>query len=135
MAKLTPAQDKAIRAFGADGDFPKGTRAATIEGIRTAGLIVSLENDGTWDLTPDGRKYLGLAPLPNTTTTDEILAELNTNPWDVEITLPAEWDSKRNRKAWEGLSQDEINADIATARPVANRADIRSGNVLKSKHF
>jgi len=82
MTKLTPAQDNAIKVFGETGKFPKGTRAATIEGIRSAGLIVSLENDGTWDLTPDGRAYLGLPAIPNTATTDEVLAELNTNPWD-----------------------------------------------------
>ena len=136
MTNITPAQDKAVKAFGADGVFPKGTRAATIEGIRAAGLIVSLENDGTWDLTGDGREYLGLAPIAGTQTTDEILAELNTNPWDVVPTLPDGWTmSKRNRDAWRGLSQEEITEDIATARTVANRKDRRSGNVAPTKHM
>lgn len=135
MAKLTPAQDKAIQAFGADGEFPKGTREATIKAIESAGLIMHWNNDGSWDLTPDGRAYLGLAPIADTATTDEILAELNTNPWDFIPTLPVGWDMRKgNRVAWEGLSQEEINADIATAYVVANRRDRRSGNVAPVKH-
>jgi hypothetical protein len=86
MTKLSPAQDKAIKAFAETGDFPKGTRAATIEGIRSAGLIFHWNGDDSWDLTPDGRAYLGLPALADTATTDEILAELNTNPWDVPVT-------------------------------------------------
>lgn len=147
MAKLTPAQDKAIQAFGADGEFPKGTRGATIEGIRAAGLIVSLENDGTWDLNPDGRAYLGLAPLPNTATTDEIvelldapIGSLPTND-DDEIdpetasinafiagfgSAPEAWRTvqhfDRNRAAWDGLTLAEIRKDIATAVPIGRSA-------------
>lgn len=136
MAKLTAAQDKAIQAFGANGDFPRGTREATINAIATAGLIMPWNGDGSWDLTADGRAYLGLAPIAGTSTTDEILAELNTNPWDVAVSLPDGWNmSKRNREAWEGLSQEEINADIATAYVVANRKDRRSGNVAPVKHM
>lgn len=147
MSNLTPAQDKAIRAM-VDGVFPKGTRDATIKAIESAGFIFSFENDGVWDLTAPGREYLGLPPIANTTT-DEILAELDTNPWDLasqfadhgdvglspekieeifsplDIVLPAGWDMrKRNRTAWEGLSQEEIEKDIMTRVP-ANRADKR----------
>jgi hypothetical protein len=140
MAKLTPAQDKAIQAFSADGDFPKGTREVTIKALESAGLIEQWNGDGSWDLTNDGRKYLGIkigVDVPATSptaTVDDMLAELNTNPWDFVPVLPNGWDlSKRNRDAWKGLSQEEITADIATARTVANRRDRRSGNTLPFK--
>lgn len=148
MAKLTPAQDKALKAFGADGEFPKGTRAATIEGIRAAGLIVSLENDGTWDLNPDGRAYLGLAPIAdNNTTVDKITepdASIGTLPtddvqmanWERELiaayvdTLPAVWSQnyrEHNAFIWANMSTAEIKADMRTAVPIG-RAGIRAMN-------
>lgn len=140
MANLTPAQEKALKAFGADGEFPRGTRAATIEGIRAAGLIVSLENDGTWDLNPDGRAYLGLPPIANTATTDEILELLEpVADWERELTalllnaVPAQWSDPRylagNVKVWQNLTVDDIRKDIRTAVPVG-----RAGRRQMRKH-
>lgn len=129
MAKLSPAQDKAIRGLS-KGEFPLGTNKRTIEALVNNGYV--MENNTFYDLTATGREYLGV----ETVTVDDVLAELNTNPWDVVPSLPAGWAmTPHNRKAWEDLTEEEIRADIATARPVANRKDIRSGNVLKSKHF
>lgn len=149
MAKLTPAQDKAIQAFGADGEFPKGTRTATIEGIRTAGLIEHWNGDDSWDLTADGREYLGLAPIANTTTTDEIVELLDAPhgtllcdqaeaystdaPFSVESfidSLPREWSQdyrEHNMFIWANMSASEIKKDMRTAVPIG-RAGIRAMN-------
>jgi len=127
MAKLSDAQINALKFYANnEGEQPrKNTRDALLKN----GFLT---DDNA--LTDDAFDALGWE-RPSTVV-DEITELLSTNPWDAEITLPAGWDMrKRNRAAWEGLTQEEINADIATARPVANRSDIRSGNVLKSKHF
>lgn len=150
MAKLSDAQINALKFYAnSEGDQPrKNTRDALLKN----GF---LNEDNT--LTDEAFDALGWERPSQVV--EEITELLNTNPWDaasfadhgdvglspekieeifspLDIVLPAGWDmNKRNREAWEGLTQEEINADIATARPVANREDIRSGNVLKSKHF
>lgn len=146
MANLTPAQDKALKAFGADGEFPKGTRAATIEGIRAAGLIMHWNGDDSWDLTPDGRAYLGLAPIANTTTTvDEIVELLEpVADWERELTravidmFPAQWSDSRyvagNVKVWQNLTVDEIRKDIATAVPIGREGMRRMRKHAKHNH-
>lgn len=145
MANLTPAQDKAIKAFGADGEFPKGTRAATIEGIRAAGLIMHWNGDDSWDLTPDGRSYLGLPPVVNTATTDEILELLEpVADWERELTallidaVPAQWSDPRyladNVKVWQNLTVDEIRKDISTAVPVGREGMRRMRKHAKHNH-
>ncbi len=124
MAKLSDAQINALKFYAnSEGTAPqKRTRDALLKN----GF---LNEDNT--LTDAAFDALGWE-RPSTVV-EEITELLNTNPWDAEITLPAGWDTSRNRAFWKGLSQEEIDADIATARPVANRKDIRSGNVLKSK--
>ncbi len=127
MAKLSDAQINALKFYAnSEGVAPqKRTRDALVKN----GFL----NESN-TLTDEAFDALGWE-RPSTVV-EEITELLNTNPWDAEIKLPNGWDmSKRNHKVWEGLTQEEINADIATARPVANRKDIRSGNVLKSKHF
>ena len=127
MAKLSDAQINALKFYAnGEGDQPrKNTRDALLKN----GF---LNEDNT--LTDDAFDALGWE-RPSTVV-EEITELLNTNPWDVVPSLPAGWHmTPRNVKAWEGLTEEEIKADIATARPVANRSDIRSGNVLKSKHF
>lgn len=127
MAKLSDAQINALKFYAnSDGTAPqKRTRDSLVKN----GF---LNEDNT--LTDDAFDALGWE-RPSTVL-EEITELLNTNPWDVAPSLPAGWNmTPRNRKVWEGLTEDEIKADIATARPVANRKDIRSGNVLKSKHF
>lgn len=134
MANLTPAQDKALKAFGADGEFPKGTRAATIEGIRSAGLIMHWNGDDSWDLTPDGRAYLGLPPVVNTATTDEIMELLKPVHVDMSgVAMTAHYESLGwyNTSVWNGLSGDEIERDMLT-RVAVNRADKRAAR--KHKH-
>lgn len=150
MAKLSDAQINALKFYAnSEGKAPQ-------ERTRTSLLKNGFLNEDN-TLTDDAYDALGWE-RPGMVV-DEISELLSTNPWDavqfadhgdvglsaekieeifspLDIVLPAGWDMrKRNREAWEGLTQEEINADIATARPVANRADIRSGNVLKSKYL
>lgn len=152
MAKLTAAQDKALKAFAEStgGDFPKGTRSATIEGIRAAGLIFQWNGDGSWDLTGDGREYLGLEAIANVKTSDQeradMLAEASADVAEIEELLkPAqnlpglatmahyEREGWRNTSVWNGLSAIEIEQDIMTAVPVG-RAAMRMRKHAKHNH-
>lgn len=167
MAKLSDAQINALKFYA------NGEGSAPRENTRKS-LITNrfLTDDNT--VTDEGYSAAG---IERDTSVDEILAELNTNPWDAvqfadhgdiglspekieEIfspldtvdsdahefvssfgTAPAMWRTSQhwdnNVKAWQGLTADEIKADIATARPLANRRDRRSGNVepFEHKHF
>ena len=126
MAKLSPAQIKALNEVHELGYT--NARKNTLDSVAK----YCTADGEKLKLNADGLEMMGI----ETVTVDDVLAELNTNPLDVVPSFPAGWAmTPHNRKAWEGLTEEEIRADIATARPVANRKDIRSGNVLKSKHF
>lgn len=124
MAKLSDAQINALKFYAnSEGSAPqKRTRDALVKN----GFLN--ENN---TLTDEAFDALGWERPSKVV--EEIAELLDTNPWDAPVVIPAEWDTSRNRAFWKDLSQEEIDADIATARPVANRKDIRSGNVLKSK--
>lgn len=74
MAKLSPAQDKAIRGLS-KGEFPLSTNKRTIEALVTHGYVV--ENNTFFDLTATGREYLGVEE-----SVSEITELLDSNPWD-----------------------------------------------------
>lgn len=167
MAKLSDAQINAIKFYATgEGTAPQkrtrdallkngfltddntvtneGYSAAGIERVTTVDEIQEELNSNPWDavqLADHGD--IGLSPEK----IEEIFSPLD--PVDTDAhefvssfgTAPAEWRTSQhwdnNVKAWQGLTADEIKADIATARPVANRRDRRSGNVatIEHKHF
>lgn len=87
MAKLSPAQDKALNAWRV-GEFPLGTNKRTIEALVKGGYVI--EDNTFYNLTPDGREYLGLPPVPNTTVDEiqELLKPVHAGPladWEKEL--------------------------------------------------
>lgn len=144
MAKLSPAQFRALTELIETG--VTSAKANTLKALE--GKYIDTGNtDYKISVRPEAYEAVGIE-RPSATV-DEIQAELDTNPWDLasqfadhgdvglspekieeifsplDIVLPAGWNmSKRNRKVWEGLSQEEIEKDIMTRVP-ANRADKR----------
>jgi DNA topoisomerase IA len=75
MAKLSPAQDKAIRGLS-KGEFPMSTNKRTIDALVSNGYVT--EDNTFYDLTASGREYLGVEE-----SVSEITELLTTNPWTV----------------------------------------------------
>jgi len=57
MAKLTPAQDKALNMWRV-GEFPLGTNKRTIDSLVNNGYVI--EDNTFYNLTTKGREYLGV---------------------------------------------------------------------------
>lgn len=82
MAKLSPAQDTAIRGLS-NGAFPKGTRRSTIDVLLAGDYVVFYSDNGSYDYGKAGREYLGTNEAQTiNATVEEVLTELDTNPWD-----------------------------------------------------
>lgn len=125
MAKLSAAQDKAIRGLS-KGEFPLGTNKRTIDALVKSGYVV--EDNTFYDLTVTGREYLGIdesigeiTALLDSNPSDNVTAELNGDamPFVVQelkpfvgwVTLPETrartWGTanvRRNRMTARGMS-------------------------------